>query len=240
MAYWTTAFRSAWRETKLWAPIKAVPSLLAAGISAYWQGVSDVRQWIWPPCILLGTYIVLYLFELLGRVFVTEPMRLYQKNERLEAELSEIRQPKLEILFEPRDPYVAESPDEYKLFRVGARVIGARTVDDVKAQVICIDPRPTNLFPPLFLQAMHDRPERKLTVLHPYDEWFFDVADQWVDGSIHVVHTVSGVSLEIPRGRYILNVAVSGRDVPRVSMQFVLWTPETTQKCGDLQFEPMK
>lgn len=251
MAYWASAFEFAWRETKRFTPIKSVPSILAAGLLAWFQGASTMKQWARISCVLLGSYVLLAMIEFLYNLVVVAPAKLYgavnAEKERLVRELNELLNPKLEILFEAKYPYDDKrraGPTQiadYRLFRVGVRNSGLKTVAALKVQISDVKPRPEGLFIPVLLPAMHDRADVKMTELHPNKEpWYFDVVDQLVDGTIRIVHTVQAVEQVIPPDQYIVTIDASGRDVPSVSKRFVVSVPTPRQGNQDLQFSPVE
>jgi hypothetical protein len=145
MVYWTTVAKFAWRETKLFTPIKALPSIVAAGYRAWGQGVSTIGQWAGISGVLVAVYVLLGVIEFLYKMFLVAPLKLYgemkAENERLGKKLKELLNPKLEILFEPRYPYDDQrSPgpaqsQSYRLFRVGVWNIGSKTVTALKVQI---------------------------------------------------------------------------------------------------------
>ena len=157
-------------------------------------------------------------------------------------------EPALQICFEQQYPYIDDKPRgpdgtkvSYKLFRVGVRNIGAKTVDALEVKIPKTEPLPPELFPPFRLRAMHDRPERaKKTVLHPVDEpWYFDVVDQLSDGRVGIPHT-EAVGKVMPSGKYTVTITASGRDVPTATRQFVVSVPTPRQGNLDLQFAPVE
>lgn len=175
------------------------------------------------------------------------PRRVYDeaqtRAERLGAELRQLREPGMEILFEARNPYVHHSSssivERYQLYRVGVRSTGARTVDDLRVEVTDVVPRPAAIFPPLLLQAMHDRPGQKRTEFHPGDHpWYFDVVDQDANGVTRILHVVGGVGYEVPPGTYSIEITASGRDVPSASKWFDISVPSAIRMNQGLRFTP--
>jgi hypothetical protein len=195
----------------------------------------------WPYGVLL---LVLVLWAT-----VQAPVQLDRASkDRIKSLTSELRQLKsecMEILFEPTFPYDdrrvpgPSQPTHYRLFRVGIHNLSSKTIDDPEVVVFSITPRPTNMFPPLPLPAMHDRPQQKATRLNRNDLRYFDVVDQLADGKCRIVQTVPGAGNDLPTGQYTITITASGRDVPSTSRQFSISVPPPRMGNQDLQFSPI-
>jgi hypothetical protein len=250
MGYWGTVAKSAWHETRLFTPIKAVPSIIFAGYQAWYREASTISQWAGISCALFMVYVLLAVIEFFLKLLVVAPMRVHREaqaeNEQLRKELKDLLKPSLEILFEPNYPYDDQrrrgptQNEDYRLFRIGVRNNGIKTVTGLKVQISDVKPRPERLFTPLLLPAMHDRPNQTVTELNPNDApWYFDVVDQRANGEICIAHTVQGIERLISPRKYILTINASGCDVPAKSRQFVISVPTPRQGNQDLQFTPL-
>lgn len=210
-----------------------------------------MRQVIITVCTVIGGYLLLYVLEFAWKLLFCAPVALdRERAEEIARQREEIvklqaqLEPKLEILFEPRYPYQDDRSAKpgvppYRLFRIGVRAIGIRTVGDIKVVIEDIDPRPEYLFTPLLMQAIHDRSDSKTTELHPSDEpWYWDVVEQRADGSIHLVHTTGDQRGDLPEGKYKVKIRAAGRDVPSGPRWFVISLPTPRQGKQDLQFAP--
>jgi hypothetical protein len=246
MGYWATVAKRAWRETTFFNVLRALPSAIAGIVLALRQGGSAINQAALATIILALTFLLLVVLEFLWRMLWASPPKIYAQSQaevgRLSKQLLEIQEPKLEILFEPRHPCLQELPRGAgitKLFRVGVRNAGSKTVIDLNAAISGILPCPTMLFPPLPLQAMHDRPDRKTTEVHPSQTVYFDVVGQFVDGSIYLLHTVSGLGHVLPPSSYTVNITAFGRDIPSTSRRFAIFLPTPRLGLQDLLFKPL-
>ncbi len=237
MGYWSEAYKLA--RSSLWKPLRPIPSIAALAYVAIREGRRALERWQEASVALLVVYVVVAIVEFLWRLLIIAPPKIYTP-------LKEQLEPKLEILFELKYPYIdqripeaTESGEPSKLFRVGVRVVGGRTVEGIRVKLWEIDPRPRTLFPPLLLQAMHDRPGRITTALNPgHEPWYFDVVEQHANGAIYIVETVPGTGGEIPPKEYRVRITASGRDVPTASKWFFIWVPAPRQGNQDLQFTP--
>ena len=90
MVYWATAARFARRETKLFTPIKALPSIVAAGYLAWHYGASTTGQWARISFVLCGSYALLAVMEFLWRMFLVAPRKLYTEAKAEEERLREL------------------------------------------------------------------------------------------------------------------------------------------------------
>lgn len=225
------AARGGWRGAM--APLMEVPIAAVAG----------------PLLALCGSLVISFIrsFGLVDSELVAKLETSNAESGRLKHELEELRAPKLEICFGTQYPYGEQrvpGPDKsgepYRIFRIGVRTCGNKTVDDPRVFISVVAPRPDTLFPPLFLQAMHDRPDKKTNELHPIDEpWYFDVVDQLANGAIRIPHTITGIPQNIPPDGYAVKIVASGRDVPSTERWFLISVPTPRQGNQDLQFTPL-
>jgi hypothetical protein len=246
MGYWAKVASRAWHETKVFTLLNAFPSILAGLYLARREGGMAMNRWIETSTVLVGCYLAMVVLKFFCNLLFKVPLKLYEETKAEVERLKDQLEPKLEILFDQGFPYDDKrtpgptgSGDYYRLFRVGVRNIWSKTVSDLKVVISDIEPRPMTLFPPLHLQAMHDRPDRKTTELHPgADPWCFDVVDQFANGVTRIAPTVTSGEVMSP-GTYTLKITASGRDVPSAVKRFVVSVPTPQQENRDLQFTPV-
>jgi hypothetical protein len=77
MGYWRKAVRFAWRETRMFTPLKAAPSILIA-LYAAWRG-RDMNRWLEASAVLIGAYVALTACEFSYRLLVKAPPKLYSE-----------------------------------------------------------------------------------------------------------------------------------------------------------------
>jgi hypothetical protein len=251
MGYWRKAVRFSWPEVgryDLWRTVRA--AFTTAVLAYLFESSHSFRKVPVYLAVFCGVYLAFAALEFPYNLLAKAPPRLYNEAtaeaERLKRELEEQLRPKLEILFQPEFPYIDQRVPEptgeapiYKLFRVGVRVVGGRTVDGLTVVISEIRPRKRLLSPPLPLPGVHDRPERKTTELHPGSQpWYFDVVEQQAHGPIRLMHIVSGIAHEIRPEKCAVEITASGRDVPSASRWFIISVPTPRQGNQDLQFTP--
>lgn len=122
------------------------------------------------------------------------------------------------------------APDgSFRAYYFAVENTGGTTIENVSTRLVEISPEVVTLsWLPVSLHIKHDNdsPHQTQMQLNPHEKKHVDLVSK-VDA-----HTDMGLSFaqkvdqRLPQGRYELTVEVTGKDVPRSTAQFQVWTDE--------------
>lgn len=184
----------------------ALVQLLGGGIAVLLSFVANLLEWkSIPNWLFWATAVVAFFWA------------SYEVWKRDHIALRDLRDRKLEILFEPtRESYYQQHPG-VPMFRICVSNAGGSTIDNVGVDVVAMEPCGFQ-FLPVPLQATHN----VTSPLDPGGMRFFDVVQRFPNGTAELLHSVSGAPRKLQPRAYKLTLQAHGRDAGAVNRIFTL------------------